>query len=301
LTSVKPFKPAYTSSTSSPASNIRATKFLNTILAIYTITFTLLLLPLSVTQPLEASIIFITSLSGWTLIYLESLKRFLQHPRQYALIAVKNVELEAIQYFLERWNTYQLIRERNPYLHSNRSPPANLPLYKEKMRLRAEWKEEILESMKKHNLRDYIRLRPTERNIQKGISPSKTPVTEEIMAPIKEFDPAIPTKGMDSISAEEASPIKTEQVQDIPTMLVTVTSEDDPSLSADSKQTIVDTTLSPREKVPGFIHWEALKRDDDPELGHVRARRALSSLRAHTTGDTSTSSYEREGLEAEGW
>lgn len=78
------------------------------------------------------------------------------------------------------------------------------------------------------------------------------------------------------------------------------------NISAESKQTVVDDAMSPREKVSGFISWDALKRDEAAMAtggngsGNVDAQRAFARMtRAETEGtDESMSSWEREALGA---
>jgi hypothetical protein len=75
------------------------------------------------------------------------------------------------------------------------------------------------------------------------------------------------------------------------------------NISAESKKTVVDAAMSPREKISGFISWDALKREEAATTagngtGNVDAQRAFARMtRAETEGtDESASSWEREAL-----
>lgn len=75
------------------------------------------------------------------------------------------------------------------------------------------------------------------------------------------------------------------------------------NISAESKTTVVDAAMSPREKISGFISWDALKREETATAagtgtGNVDAQRAFARMtRAETEGtEESASSWEREAL-----
>ena len=69
--------------------------------------------------------------------------------------------------------------------------------------------------------------------------------------------------------------------------------------SGDSKKTVVDAGVSEREKVSGFISWDALKRDlsgGQPGEASGEERPVVGVARTETEG--SGGSWEREALGA---
>ena len=64
--------------------------------------------------------------------------------------------------------------------------------------------------------------------------------------------------------------------------------------SGDSKKTVVDAGVSEREKVSGFISWDALKRD----FGGEEAERPATGGVVRTETEGSGRSWEREALGA---
>lgn len=65
-------------------------------------------------------------------------------------------------------------------------------------------------------------------------------------------------------------------------------------VSGESKQTCVDETLSPREKVSGFISWNALKRESEegPPMDGASGDGELRKINTDGSGN----SWEKEVL-----
>jgi hypothetical protein len=262
---------------------------LRTVLAVYTIAFTLFLLPMPNTGLLELIIIVTTATTGWTLLYLDNLLTFLSNPKSQLLHLRNSFYWGLIFYIRERWSTYQLIRRRNPaqwhwnHRHTSISFPApHAP--PAKIRLGAWWKSDILKTLKSHsNLRDYI-LTPQNFSLQKynpqvPSTPLRKPRAEDdIFSSDEELDTSpLATKfPIPMVGARRTTGVAAE--------------------SGDSKKTVVDAGVSEREKVSGFISWDALKRDLSGGVGSGEGRVGAGVVRTETEG--SGGSWEREALGA---
>jgi len=89
------------------------TRQLRNILAIYTITFTLFLIPMPQMEILEMAVIGLTSLIGWILLYLDSIIMFIRDPQSQYAAFMKEVKLGLVNYTTERLKTYHHIRRIN--------------------------------------------------------------------------------------------------------------------------------------------------------------------------------------------
>ena len=70
-----------------------------------------------------------------------------------------------------------------------------------------------------------------------------------------------------------------------------------PDMSGESKETCVNANMDPREKVSGFIPWNAMKRES--EVGGREEEEALARLQAERTStDRSAGSWENEAMGA---
>jgi len=90
------------------------TRHLRNILAIYTITFTLFLIPVPNMDILELVLICATSIIGWTLLYLDAIITFAQHPRPQSTALMKNIKLGLLNYTTERLQSYSHVGVRSP-------------------------------------------------------------------------------------------------------------------------------------------------------------------------------------------
>ena len=113
-----------TSTTSkSSADTVKVHHILRSALAVYTVTFTLFLLPIPKMNPLEFILITTTCITGWILLYFDTLVTFLQDPHQQVASFTKSFEIGLLNYIIERWYTFQLIRRRNQPHTTLRYPP----------------------------------------------------------------------------------------------------------------------------------------------------------------------------------
>ena len=157
-----PTSPLPTTSTSSTTSKssadtVKVHHILRSALAIYTVTFTLFLLPIPKMNPFEFILISTTCITGWMLLYLDSLLIFLRNPHQQITSLTKSFKIGLLNYIVERWYTFQLIRRRNQPHTTLHFPPVNISRGpSSRLRLGAWWKSDILSNLKKHNLRDYF-------------------------------------------------------------------------------------------------------------------------------------------------
>ena len=83
-----------------------------------------------------------------------------------------------------------------------------------------------------------------------------------------------------------------------PLAVASIAKEAPRNVSGASKETCVDDGMSPREKVSGFISWDALKRDEGDNAASTDAARALARIAERTETDTSGSSWEKEAMGA---
>ena len=262
---------------------------LRSALAIYTIAFTLFLLPMPTTSLLELIILLLTAATGWTLLYLDTLLTFLSNPKSHLDHLADTFYWGLDFYIRERWATYQLIRRRNPPRHHHRHrhtsisfPPSNAP--HAKIRLGAWWKSDVVTTLKSHsNLRDYI-LTPQNFSLEKYTPTAPGPYYTPLrMKPRHEDDIFSSDEELDT------SPLATK----FPIPMVVRRTTTGAVESGDSKKTVVDAGVSEREKVSGFISWDALKRD----FGGEEERPAdVGVVRTETEG--SGGSWEREALGA---
>lgn len=274
-----PTSPLPTTSTSSTTSKssadtVKVHHILRSALAIYTVTFTLFLLPIPKMNPFEFILISTTCITGWMLLYLDSLLIFLRNPHQQITSLTKSFKIGLLNYIVERWYTFQLIRRRNQPHTTLHFPPVNISRGpSSRLRLGAWWKSDILSNLKKHNLRDYFNNpTPADFSLEKYYPP-KTPVhhdQDDIFSSDEDLD---------------TSPLATKLK--LPKYRRATTSNLVPpqTLKEDSKETCVDEGISGREKVSGFIAWDALKRTSAQN----------TSEKAETEG---SGSWERESLGA---
>lgn len=276
--SYEPTSPLPTSSTSgttskSSADTVRVHHILRSALAVYTVTFTLFLIPIPKMNPFEFILISTTCITGWILLYLDTLITFLHDPHQQVTFFMKSFNLGLLNYIVERWYTFQIIRRRNQPHTTLRYPPPNISRGSSfHLRLGAWWKSDILSNLKRHDLRDYFD------------NPTQPDFTLEKYRP----PTTVPRHDRDDIfSSDEdldTSPLATKLK--LPKYRRATTPQLVPpqTLKEDSKETCVDEGISGREKVSGFIAWDALKRPS--------AENAIE--KAETEG--SGSSWEREVL-----
>jgi hypothetical protein len=312
------------------------TRHLRNILAIYTITFTLFLIPIPEMDILELALICVTSIVGWTLLYFDTLIPFIRHPRAQINVLMKDIKLGLITYTTQRIQSYNQIRRVNTPHTTIRFPPTsrlNPP-----RGMDAWWKADIRDNLKKHALQDYFN--PADFTFEKygeKLRSRATPTTQE--SPVLKGTPMAGQHNKDDIFSSDEDldtlplgniPMTKHQMTKprratVPNMPTTFSTGMQPAteamqvgnISAESKKTAVDATMSPREKVSGFISWDAMKREETATAvpaatgvpavsaavagtGNLDAQRAFARLtRAETEGtEESASSWEREALGA---
>ena len=298
-----------TTSKSGSTQMAQVDQFLRWSLAVYTVTFTLFLLPPPSMHIFEFLFIFVTMVMGWTFLYLDFLKEFISNPGAKAVHLRKQFQDGLIMYVIERWNTFQLIRQRNittSVYYSTMIQPRKFTrtksfLYRENSSLGAWWKSDILKSLKSHDLRDYIHNYSLEKYL---------PATPTVISPrMTKHQQAAPmkTRGYirnedDIFSSDEeldVSPLTTKRPRASNPLVLLHGPQSNADLSGESKKTCVDTNLSPREKVSGFIPWAAMKRESAEMSGQREAERALDRMQVERTPtEESGSSWEREALGA---
>ena len=331
-------KPTTTTKTSSAAATFQMNGALNKILGVYTIVFTLFLLPVPNTSFLELSLISVISVTGWTLLCLDYLVTFFQNPEEQLMSMANSFLVGLIMYLIERWYTFQLIRSRalsyrkyqqeHPTLHSKfRYYPPPSPT--RPFRLGAWWKSNILESINSHNsLYDYLgdpqrNPNPVDFVLEKYNHPRHPPVDPSIGGYIGRtgFTPSgttpikRPHGDDDLFSSDEdldTSPFATKDLKvpkyrsasDVADEPVSVVSAGEGIFSSvkveESKETCVDTGLSPREKVCGFISWDALKRDSEKAaaVGDEKEVPEIANEMGTQSPVTTQSGWEKEMLGA---
>jgi hypothetical protein len=310
-----------TSSTSSGES-AKVHPYLYNILAIYTITFTLFLIPIPAMSFVEFSIIFATAITGWTLLYLDVILRFVHDPRQSMKDAFKSFKHGLIIYGTERWYNLRAIRHFSKVNltshHQSRlgvaAPPgARADLTRRPtFRLDAWWKDDILSNLKKHNLRDYFN--PADFTLEKYVGETPEVKDTELNTPnpvkrrsirlheedIFSSDDELDTSPLNARLQSSANrhPMIYRRESTAPLAIAPAVKEEPRNISGTSKETCVDAGMSPREKVSGFISWDALKRDEGDNSASADAARALARIAERTNTDTSGSSWEKEAMGA---
>ena len=298
-----------TTSKSGATQMAQVDQFLRWSLAMYTVTFTLFLLPPPSMGRFEFLFIFATMVIGWTFLYFDFLKEFISNPGAKVVHLRNQFQGGVIMYVVERWNTFQLIRQRNittSAYFATRVQPRKLTqpksfLYRGNSSLGAWWKSDILKSLKSHDLRDYVHNYSLEKYLPATptvTSPRMT--THQQAAPMKT---RVYIRNEDDIfsSDEEldVSPLTTKRPRASNPLVLLRGPQSNADISGESKKTCVDTDLSPREKVSGFIPWAAMKRESAEMSGQREAERALDRMQVERTPtEESGSSWEREALGA---
>jgi hypothetical protein len=305
------------------------TRQLRNILAIYTITFTLFLIPMPQMELLETAVIGLTSLIGWMLLYLDTIIMFIRDPQSQYAAFMKEMKLGFVNYTSERLKTYHHIRRINAPHTAIRFPPNNK--LNPPRGMDAWWKSDILRNLKKHSLQDYFdpadfafekysdKFRPVaSRPVTQSPISSKGRTMErhshhkdDIFSSDEDLDTSplgnIPmTKHRRATIPNMYTPFS--NMKSIPAHMQTSTPNAQVgNISAESKQTVVDDAMSPREKVSGFIAWDALKPEEPAALGRrnsnasVDAQRAFARMtKTETEGsdESSLNSWEKEALGA---
>jgi len=280
-------------------------KVLRWSLAIYTISFTLLLLRVEIMEPLEFIVTFMGAAIGWTILFFDAVVDFISDPQTNATKMAKDFQDGLVMYLVERWNTYQLIRIRNPIIanYSASSKSNSRIFYREKSRLGPWWKSDILNSLKFHDLHDYFN--PSHYSLERF-----HPITPHITAPHGTKHEAVgaPMKmrGLhfknedDIFSSDEEldiSPLMAKRPRASNPLVLLRGPTSNPDMSGESKETCVNANMDPREKVSGFIPWNAMKRES--EVGGREEEGALARLQAERTStDRSAGSWENEAMGA---
>ena len=228
-------------------------------LGLYTIAFTLILLPPSAMDISEFILVSSTCAAGWVLLYSERIISFSLDPLGTARTWLKEFNYGLLDYGVERWHTLQLIR------HSNRRIAASVGEQTPES-FSPDWKQDILKSLRTHDLHDYFNCKGLD--LEAYQPPQIWPPTVR-----KQFGSS-PHNEDDNFSSDEGPetpPLLTKLSQLKPDMDCGQLEIVAPShgttfgfdVAEESKETCVDETLSPREKVSGFISWDALKRDSE--------------------------------------
>jgi hypothetical protein len=278
---------------------------------------------------LELVLICATSIIGWTLLYLDAIITFAQHPRPQSTALMKNIKLGLLNYTTERLQSYSQIRRLSKPHTSIHFFPANKKLNPPRG-MDAWWKADILSNMKKHSLQDYFnpsgftfekygeKLRsrasytdmgsPAVDNKRGSILLQRHHQKDDIFSSDEDLDTSpLASTPMTKHRRATVPSMQTTfpNMQTIPTQTQTIVPNlQGGNISGESKQTVVDNGMSPREKVSGFISWDALKREETVAAAggnpNVDAQRAFARMtRAETEGtDESASSWEREALGA---
>jgi hypothetical protein len=304
-----------TTSSKSSADTLKRFSWLQSTLAMYTLIFTLFLIPVDAMSIFEFVLIVMTSLIGWGLLFLDVVVVFLRNPSAHTISILNQFKLGLLVYGYDRWNTFQLVRTNS---HSSRSTktftrPRSKPAVPP--RLGVWWKKDIIASLNQHNLHDYFNSPSFDLQKYPGTTAYSSPKT---YAPTPLRTKLLRTHEIDDIfSSDEdldTSPLAARTDVSVrrrgvhPKVFpkpVAVASgpvvnrlSPERDVSGASKETCVEDGLTPREKVAGFISWSALKRDERPptfadeRVDSVNA----SAVIERTDTDGSGSSWEREAL-----
>jgi hypothetical protein len=317
-------------SSKSDAESIKLHPYLYNVLAIYTITFTIFLIPVPTMNFIELLLISSTAFIGWLLLYLDNAIKFIRHPRESTVTALKSFQFGLIMYGTECWYHFQVIRHFSSLTSSTSTKPSlsilhlpsqgrltiptgtSNPLSSHPFRLGAWWKDDILTNLRKHSLHDYFN--PADFTLEKypgdTCQPQETkPIEADIAKPWSnrlleddifssddELDTSpLTTKGHFSTNRH---PLIYRRDSVAPLVPRVESNEDTRNLSGASKNTCVEDGLSPREKVSGFISWDALKREDSANSTSVEATKALARIVEKTETESSGNSWEREAMGA---
>jgi hypothetical protein len=226
-------------------------------------------------NPLEFILIAATCITGWTLLYLDTILQFIQNPKSKTTALITSFQIGMVNYGIERWYTFQLIRRRNHtrlYLSPTRTtlnsgipgPARGFPI-----RLSAWWKSDIVTNLKKHNLRDYLNPQMTDFQFEK-YPPTKVERgqhhhEDDIFSSDEDLDTSpLTNTNFDSPLATKLQQFKLpnyNRAEPVPLLVNATGTLGKDYVSEESKETCVDEGISRREKVSGFIAWDALKRE----------------------------------------
>lgn len=315
-----------TSAKKSSSDTLRIHQTLRSALAIYTVTFTLFLIPIPSISPLELLIITTTSITGWILLYLDAVLAFLHNPKSQFTIWTDSFQVGVVNYTMERWHTFQLIRRRNTLSNKDHTrlhyvPPNTVP--STKFRLGAWWKTDIFSNLKRNNLRQYFN-NPNDFSLEKYSGVGTTTKRaghhrhhekDDIFSSDEDLDtsPLFQPKKLNNLHQESPLATKLSHFKlpnchhaepTLPTSTPPATTPpvggDLKDVAEESKETCVEEgTLSRREKVSGFIAWEALKRESagsDSNIANNNYNNGGGMERVDT--EASGSSWEREVMGA---
>jgi hypothetical protein len=281
----------------------------------YTLIFTLFLIPVDAMSILEFVLIVMTSLIGWGLLFLDVIVVFLHNPRANTISTIKQFKLGLLAYGYDRWNTFQLLRTDN---HFSR-PSKILTRFRNKPvvppRLGVWWKKDILASLNQHNLHDYFNSQSFDLQKYPGTPANSFPKTytptplrtkmlrtheaDDIFSSDEDLDTSpLAARGDISLRRRGVHPkVLPKQVVTASGLLTTRLSPER-DVSGASKETCVEDGLTPREKVAGFISWSALKRDEMPATFADEGVDPVdaSAMIERTDTEGSGSSWEREAL-----
>jgi hypothetical protein len=272
---------------------------LQRVLGVYTIVFTLFLLPVPHLGVVERLLVAIISAMGWIILFFEPIVTFLHNPMQQSMELAKSFKIGSLLYGLERWHTFQLIRRRAANFREYQAQHAALhaksqrrpaPSTSQAFHLGAWWKTNILESIKSHNsIRDHVHITQPNRvdyvletynpALHLAVDPALGGYTGPSNAALSGLIPAKrPHPEEDIFSSDEdvdTSPLTSKLMklriyhranEDTPEPLHSTPGGDENFSSVkieESKDTCIDEGLSPREKVAGFIGYDAMKRDSE--------------------------------------